>query len=355
MKRKIILASDDVSIDLPLIVESLNSICSYFVFELHPRELHINNEVITPDTYDDLNLGLDDDTNFFMIFTDKQYYNNYFFSSEGRVFITSFFAWEYLTKLSKNNGAVYFIADVLALGIDATFRHTLDDDSKPECIYDFLVNKKGVDSSMRASFICTECNERISGKMKNETDRSAFEDIKSILNELGNASKWDEDFISRWEKSRTSNTTRRGKKRVFISYSHADLEWLQRVKVHLKPLERNSIIETWEDTRTEIGDNWKNAIERALRESEAAILLLSADFLASDFIIENELPQLLKSAEEEGTRIFQIIISPCCFHETKSLSQFQALNSPSNTLMDMNYVDQERLLLKLARSIITHA
>ena len=189
-----------VSIDLPLIVESLNSICSYFVFELHPRELHISNKVITPDTYDDLNLGLDDDTNFFMIFTDKQYDNNYFFSSESDVVITSFFAWEHLTTLSKNNGAVYFIATVLALGIDNDFQHTLDGDSKPECIYDFLVNKTGIDSSMRASFICTECNERINDKIKDKTDCSAFEDIKGILNELGNASKWDEDFISRWEK-----------------------------------------------------------------------------------------------------------------------------------------------------------
>ena len=126
------------------------------------------------------------------------------------------------------------------------------------------------------------------------------------------------------------------------------------LKYNLKPLERNSMIEIWEDTRIKTGDNWKNEIERALKESESAILLLSADFLASDFIMENELPQLLKRAEEEGTRIFQIIISPCCFDETKSLSQFQALNSPSNTLIKMNRGDQERLLHKLAQSISTH-
>jgi TIR domain len=341
---------------LPFIVESLNLVCSYFTFELYPHELHIGNGDITPETYDELNLDYhDDDTNFFMIFTDKQYYNNYFFSPEGRIFITSFFAWEYLTKLSKNNGAVFFIADVLALGIDATFRHTLNDSAKPECIYDFLENKKDVDSSMRASSICIECNERIKKRLNNKTDCSVFEDIKAILNELGNASKWDEDLISYWEKRRASNAIRRDKKRVFISYSHADSEWLQRVKVHLKPLERNSIIEIWEDTRIKTGDNWKNEIERALSESESAILLVSADFLASDFIIENELPQLLKIAKTKGTRIFQIIISPCCFDETERLSQFQAVNSASNTLIEMSRGDQERLLLQLAKSIISHA
>ena len=355
MKKRIVLASDGVMIDLPLIAESLNSICSFFVFDLYKGDLQIKDDIISPETYDSLNIDVEEDTNFFMIFTDKQYYNNYFFSSEGRVFITSFFAWEYLTKLPKNNGAVYFVADVLALGIDSTFRHTLNDASKPECIYDFLTNKTGVDSSMRASFICTECNKRISNKIKHKNDQEAFEDIKTILNELGNASKWDEDIVFHWKKKNLSNGMKKEKKRVFISYSHADSEWLQRVKVHLKPLERNSIIEIWEDTRIQTGDNWKDEIERALGESQSAILLVSADFLASDFIIENELPQLLKIAEEEGTRIFQIIISPCCFDETKHLSQFQAVNSAKNTLIEMNRGDQERLLLQLAKSIISHA
>lgn len=354
MKKRIVLASDGVMIDLSFIVESLNAISSYFIFDLYKGDLQIRDDMISPETYNDLNLDVNDEVNFFMIFTDKQYHNNYFFSPEGRVFITSFFAWEYLTELPKNNGVVYFIADVLALGIDSTFRHALNDASKPECIYDFLTNKTGIDSSMRASFICSECNKRISNKIKQKNDRVAFENIKMILNELGNASKWDEDLVAHWKKKNLSSGVEKEKKRVFISYSHADSEWLQRVKVHLKPLERNSIIEIWEDTRIKTGDNWKDEIERALGESQSAILLVSADFLASDFIIENELPQLLKIAEKEGTRIFQIIISPCCFDETENLSQFQAVNSSTNTLIEMNRGDQERLLLQLAKSIISH-
>ncbi len=55
-----------------------------------------------------------------------------------------------------------------------------------------------------------------------------------------------------------------------------------------------------EPTKIKAGDKWKEKIERALEKSAIAILLISADFLASDFIVDNELPPLLKSAEGKG-------------------------------------------------------
>lgn len=353
--EKIMLANDGVAIDLSSIADFLNSVSSYFVFEIYEKDLIIEDQIITRETYNQLDIELEDDIKFLMIFTDKQYENNYFFDSMYNIVITSFFAWEYLTTLPKSNGAAFFVADYITLGIDSSFRHTIDDDAKPECMFDFLVDKTGIDSSMRASLICPDCNTRIQKVITTENDKLAFENIKSILNEIGTASKWDEEIISYWEKKRQLQNTYKEKKSVFISYSHADSEWLQRVKVHLKPLERNSVIEIWEDTRIKTGDNWRKEIEKALETSQAAILLLSADFLASDFIIENELPQLLKIAKEQGTRIFQVIISPCCFDETEQLSQFQAVNSASETLIEMDRGSQERLLLQLAQDIIEHA
>jgi hypothetical protein len=87
---------------------------------------------------------------------------------------------------------------------------------------------------------------------------------------------------------------------VFVSYSRKDLRWLQRLKVHLTPLTREYDFVWWDDTRLRPGSKWRQEIQKAVDKANAAILIVSADFLASEFIHTNELPPLLKVAEEEG-------------------------------------------------------
>ena len=122
---------------------------------------------------------------------------------------------------------------------------------------------------------------------------------------------------------------------VFISYSHADKEWLSRLQVHLKPLERDHKIAIWADTKLRGGDKWRIEIDKALAKAKVAILLISADFMASDFIAGNELPPLLKAAENDGVLILPIIIGHSGGFTISSLSQFQALNDPVQPVEDM--------------------
>jgi len=351
---KIILANENENINIDGLIIVLNSICSHLTFEKYNGIISIPDTVIYEDTFNKIKLDIEDNVKYFFIFTNKRYNNNYFYEENSKIIIVSYYLWEKLTSLPKSNGVAFFIANQLAIEIDKSFRHDINDKSKPECIYDFLIDKTGIDTSIRASLICPKCNNRIKEKIKNsEKKMHAYNNLKALLNEIGNASKWDDEIISFWDKKNSEEKNLHNeKKSIFISYSHVDSPWLQRVKIHLKPIERNSLIEIWEDTRIKTGDNWKEEIEKALQRSHAAILLISADFLASDFIIENELPQIMKLAEEHGTRIFQILISPCCFEETPQLSQFQTVNPPSKTLIEMNHPDQERLLLQLAKGII---
>src|SRR3954464_14728084 len=67
--------------------------------------------------------------------------------------------------------------------------------------------------------------------------------------------------------------------RVFVSYSHRDRKWLERVKVHLKPLVRERAIALWDDTRIAAGADWRSELTRELSLARVAILLVSADFL----------------------------------------------------------------------------
>jgi hypothetical protein len=139
--------------------------------------------------------------------------------------------------------------------------------------------------------------------------------------------------------------------KAFISYSHTDRQYLDRLMVHLKPMTKAGSIDVWVDTRIKAGDKWRDSIQEALGASRIAILMISADFLASDFVVENELPPLLAKAEVNGTRILPIILSPCRFSRDKNLNRFQSINAPNQPLSSMAHDEREFVYDKLAQDI----
>lgn len=138
---------------------------------------------------------------------------------------------------------------------------------------------------------------------------------------------------------------------VFISYSHRDREWLERLQVHLKPLERAGLVQRWDDTMIRPGQTWRQEINQALRSARVAVLLISADFLASDFIADNELPPLLQRHENDGAIILPLILSPSRFGKTPSLVCFQAVNPPTQPLIALPKAEQEAILVGLTEAI----
>lgn len=138
--------------------------------------------------------------------------------------------------------------------------------------------------------------------------------------------------------------------KVFVSYSHADSEWLQRLRVHLKPIERLGLIEVWDDTRLRAGSRWRHDIRVAIDAAKVAILLVSADFLASDFISEDELPPLLAAAERDGLVVIPVIVGPSLFNESP-LAEFQAANPSSEPLSGLPKTKRERVLVRVAKSV----
>ena len=143
----------------------------------------------------------------------------------------------------------------------------------------------------------------------------------------------------------------RKRTKVFISYCHRDADWLERLRVHLKPLMRESTIEVWDDTQIQPGAVWQDEIRTALANAKVAVLLISADFLASDFIASEELPPLLAAAKEEGAIVLPLIVSPSRFTRTVSLSKYQAVNDPRKPLVSMTRGEQEEVLDRVAEHI----
>jgi hypothetical protein len=138
---------------------------------------------------------------------------------------------------------------------------------------------------------------------------------------------------------------------VFISYSHADRRYFERLRVHLRPLERDLDVSIWDDTKIQPGTPWRDEIQTALASADAAILLVSADFLASDFIANNELPPILRAQAVRGLCVLPVILSPCRFTETPALREFQAVNDPAKPITALPYSEKEAVWTKLARSV----
>lgn len=145
----------------------------------------------------------------------------------------------------------------------------------------------------------------------------------------------------------------RKQNKIFISYSHQDPQWLKKVLTNLKVLQfdLNEPFEIWEDTRIKSGEKWKEEIKNALDDCSIAILIISTDFLASEFIQNNELPVLLENAQKKGTKIIPLIVGHCRFTKNKNLSQFQAVNDPTKPLNSLTNTEVEKILVNLTDDI----
>jgi hypothetical protein len=138
---------------------------------------------------------------------------------------------------------------------------------------------------------------------------------------------------------------------IFISYSHQDAKWLARLRVHLKPLERDYGIVIWDDTEIKPGSSWRAEIAKSISSAKVAILLISADFLASDFIANDELPHLLQAANTEGAIILPIVVSPSLFLQTPTLAKFQTVNDPAKPLTGLPRAAQEAIFVRVSEII----
>ncbi len=120
-----------------------------------------------------------------------------------------------------------------------------------------------------------------------------------------------------------TSSVRRAQIDIFISHSHKDEEWKNRLVGQLDVLAHKTAISVWDDTRIAAGDEWRPAIEQAVKEARTAILLVSADFLTSKFVRSVELSKLLQRRQAEGVCILPVITRPCYWEAIDWLSKLQ--------------------------------
>lgn len=98
---------------------------------------------------------------------------------------------------------------------------------------------------------------------------------------------------------------------VFFSYSHNDEELRDELSKHLSILKRNGVINEWHDRRIPPGTEWKKELDDRINQAQIILLLISADFLASDYCYETEGKCAMERHERGEAIVLPIILRPC--------------------------------------------
>ena len=140
---------------------------------------------------------------------------------------------------------------------------------------------------------------------------------------------------------------------IFISYSRADVKYLEQIKTHLQVLVNydQENIYVWDDSQIVSGSNWEDEIKFQISCCQIALLLVSPNFLASKFIKEKEMPEILRAARERGTSIQILNVQHSPFDVVKILEGIQHLNEPEEPLSGLNENELARTLTEITRRL----
>lgn len=99
--------------------------------------------------------------------------------------------------------------------------------------------------------------------------------------------------------------------RVFLSYAHQDGELRQALGSHLAPLERQGVIVSWHDRKVLPGAEWADEIARELEQADLVLLLVSPDFVASDYCYQVEMERAMARHSSGEALVVPVILRPC--------------------------------------------
>ena len=101
---------------------------------------------------------------------------------------------------------------------------------------------------------------------------------------------------------------------AFVSYSHKDDRLRAELETHLKLLQRTGALQLWTDRRITAGTEWKGEIDENLERADLILLLVSADFMNSDYCYDIELKRALERHEAKEARVVPIIVRKVAWH-----------------------------------------
>ncbi len=134
-------------------------------------------------------------------------------------------------------------------------------------------------------------------------------------------------------------TTHQNALSVFISYAHKDESWLKELVKHLSLLQRRGLISTWYDRQIIPGTNWAGAIDERLEQASIILLLISPDFMISDYCYQIEMQRALERHKIGTAQVIPIIMRPVDW-EGAPFAHLQALPTGAKAITTWSNQDE---------------
>ena len=130
-----------------------------------------------------------------------------------------------------------------------------------------------------------------------------------------------------------------GRIKIFYSYSHKDERLRNKLEIHLKILKRKGLIEEWHDRKIKPGDVGESEIDSHIETADIVLLLISADFIASDYCYNKELRKALAKHKSGEAKVIPIILRPIEWHDAP-FGKLQALPRDGKPVMTWKNKDE---------------
>jgi hypothetical protein len=140
------------------------------------------------------------------------------------------------------------------------------------------------------------------------------------------------------------------KLKVFCSYSHKDAKLLDKLDAHMSSLRTSLAVDTWKDGMIKAGSDWRKEIMASLEIADVILLLISSDFLRSDFCQSIELRRAIERHETDRTLIIPILVRPCDIKGTV-LEKFQCI--PKGAKPVTEWANRDRAFVDIVERIRT--
>jgi hypothetical protein len=155
----------------------------------------------------------------------------------------------------------------------------------------------------------------------------------------------------------TSSTSKIPKKsnlpKLFISYAHAGegKKFLDEFRMHLSSYENNNLLNVWDDTDIVLGEKWDKSIKSALTKADAALFLVTPQFVISEYINSIELKKILERAEKNQVKIYWVHVERCIYTQSP-LYGLQSAYDPSKPLNEfVTYAERNKAIVEISERI----